>query len=30
VYFADYKTKKMLYTYISIKDKIFDIGLPVD
>ena len=27
VYFADYKTEKILYTYISIKDKIFDIGL---
>ena len=29
VYFADYKTEKMLYTYISNKDKTFDIGLYV-
>ena len=29
VYFADYKTEKMLYTYISNKDKTFDISLSV-
>ena len=29
VCFADYKTEKMLYTYISNKDKTFDISLSV-